>query len=742
MNPSSQTQSYTPLNLNVGAFITQSRRKLAAFGVVLLLAFIQSASAQFAFPWYEPFTTAYTNGGAGLAVPEGGSLYPAQPLGGTTSVSVWNLGNATGGGSAQIVGGAAAMTYPGLATNPTPTVGLYITTNRPSANRSKGVLLQTVTNGSLYMSFLINVEQAPDPAIAPVKPLALFCTNVNVGTSTAIGSSGVALAVGLDSLTNVLLFRKNLATAIATNPVPLSPGTHLIVARYTFNPISGSDESALWVDPSSGTFGASTEPTPGVAVTNTSNVASIPAFWIYHPGTSTGIPNAESVFIDEITVSTNWAQVTPTGVRCVTAGLVSSPTNTTVTEGVSAQFSAVAGGTQPTYQWQISTNSGTTWNPISSATNSSYLTPLLTTNDNGGQYRAVMSVACDGSSVTSAVATVTVNAATVTPDGIVLDDVFNGVRNSPPVTSTHSLWYASTGGTLGTAQPMIGTPNSGTSTLWIGYYTDSATLPVHLDVGHQMKVTMVFTPTGVVSNGGNSLRMGIYDYADGGTRVSGDNFGNGSSGSATNVRGYMLVVNFGTNFSTDMPLALYARNNYGSANLMGTIGDYLSLGSGPVGGAYSNAPAFQEGAQYTLQFTATRTGLNSVNVGTSISGGGTNWSYSVTDTNYAYPRFDAFGIRPNTLETTATFSFSEFKVEVLTATLAPTSIAMANISRSGNNVSLSWSPTPAGSYTYTVWRKTNLLDNTWTSLATGLSTPSYTDTTATGTTGFYRVSSP
>jgi hypothetical protein len=74
--------------------------------------------------------------------------------------------------------------------------------------------------------------------------------------------------------------------------------------------------------------------------------------------------------------------------------------------------------------------------------------------------------------------------------------------------------------------------------------------------------------------------------------------------------------------------------------------------------------------------------------------------------------------------------------------VAPNSIVLGTTTRNGNNVTLSWTPSPAGSFTYTVSKKTNLNDAVWTTLQTGISTTSYMDTSATAGTGFYRVTSP
>jgi hypothetical protein len=437
-------------------------------------------------------------------------------------------------------------------------------------------------------------------------------------------------------------------------------------------------------------------------------------------------------------------------------------------EGISATFKVVAGGTSPTYQWQRSTDGGSTWNNIGGAVASTYVTPNLwiADGDNGSKFRAIASVVCDGSSITSAVATITLTVPSPTPVGLLMDDFFgdpNNIgfnsRSDTPLTSSNSLWYTWRGGqsgetdsglnAFGSGSPsptgiMVGTPAPGSSSLWIGYFVSNTTV-VTLDIGRALKVTMPFTPTAFTSHTNNgALRFGLFDYFDSGTNITADAADlTGSGGRAAGVRGYMLSVDFGTIFSVNSPLSLLVRSGTSDPNLMGTTGDYISMGSGPAGGGHSNSPAFQPGTHYTLEFTVTRTALNSANVAATFTGGGTNWTFTSTETNLAYHRFDTFAIRPNSLETAAdTFEFPEFKVEVLAVSLAPASISLGTISRSGNNVTLNWTPTPAGSFTYTVQRKTNLLDATWTTLVTGLSAPTYTDTTASGDKGFYRVSSP
>lgn len=293
---------------------------------------------------------------------------------------------------------------------------------------------------------------------------------------------------------------------------------------------------------------------------------------------------------------------------------------------------------------------------------------------------------------------------------------------------------------------MVGYPTNGSSSLWLGYFTADITQPVHLAVGRAIRVTLPFTPISFGSHTNNAaLRFGLFDYADGGTRVVADgNTATGSSGNGRNVRGYMLSLDFGPTFTANSPLSLLVRNGLGDSSLMGTTGDYVSMESGPAGGGYSNAPAFQAGIEYTLVFTVARTAQNAVQVTVAISGGGTNWLYSAAETVYAYHRFDAFAIRPNSLETSADgFMFPQFTVAVIDGPVL-VSVPPFNITGveqlSPSALKLTWASINGASYH--VLSSPSLTTPNWTTnetvLATGSST-SYTNTPLSGTQRYYRV---
>lgn len=75
----------------------------------------------------------------------------------------------------------------------------------------------------------------------------------------------------------------------------------------------------------------------------------------------------------------------------------------------SANFNVAVTGTAPGYQWQISTNGGTTFTNIAGATSATYTLTTLAATQNNNQYRVIATGTCSTAGVTSAAATLTVN---------------------------------------------------------------------------------------------------------------------------------------------------------------------------------------------------------------------------------------------------------------------------------------------------------------------------------------------
>lgn len=372
------------------------------------------------------------------------------------------------------------------------------------------------------------------------------------------------------------------------------------------------------------------------------------------------------------------------------------PQDLTRTIGQFASFSVSASGTAPLrYQWYFNTNT-----PLANATNATLELSNVQMSD-AGTYS--VTVTNEQGSATSRHAVLTVNPPVHTPLGVIIDDQWaDGDRSSGPIDSSNSVWYASASDSLtASVNSMLATASPTISRLWVGYFTPDPATPVDLAIGHAIRATLVFTPSNVATQNTSTLRFGLFNYADDGTRLTSDG---SSSGNAVNVTGYMLTLNFGESFGDDSPMNLFVRNDLASPNLLTSTAQYASLGSGPDGS--SNAPAFTSGTEYTLELTVTRTSETASQFTTRVTGGGLDVQHTEFDDTYHYRRFDAVGIRANrSWDSAETLNIRRLLVEVIEPPAAPIPL---NIQLSGNDVILSWdnpafvlqaAPTVSGTYT-------------------------------------------
>ena len=92
------------------------------------------------------------------------------------------------------------------------------------------------------------------------------------------------------------------------------------------------------------------------------------------------------------------------------ASITQQPTNKVVCDGGNTSFSVTAAGTTPSYQWQVSTNSGTTFTNIANATNSTLSIANATASMNNNLYRVLVSNLGSCNTATSTNATLTISA--------------------------------------------------------------------------------------------------------------------------------------------------------------------------------------------------------------------------------------------------------------------------------------------------------------------------------------------
>ncbi len=207
------------------------------------------------------------------------------------------------------------------------------------------------------------------------------------------------------------------------------------------------------------------------------------------------------------TLTVNAAPVAP--------AITAQPQNETVTVGQSATFSVTATGTAPlSYQWQKNSLN------IASATNSSYTTPATLAGDNGATFDVV--ITNTAGTVTSATATLTVNAAAVAPTITVQPQ-------NQTVTSGQSATFGVTA--AGTAplnyQWQMNSANIA------GANSQSYTTPVTTtaDSGEQFRVVVSNTAGNITSN---QATLKVMAATGGGIDVVTHHYDNSRSGANTN----------------------------------------------------------------------------------------------------------------------------------------------------------------------------------------------------------------
>jgi pectate lyase len=339
--------------------------------------------------------------------------------------------------------------------------------------------------------------------------------------------------------------------------------------------------------------------------------------------------------------------------------ITTQPQNQTVLEGQNATFSVSASGTAPLfYQWY----SGTTL--LTDEAGQALTIEGAQTGDAGG-YSVVVSNSVN--SVTSVVATLTVNPPSSGGSAILVDDTWLDGTRTDTVLPDESAWFASSASTLNAAVNSLTGTVSSSSVTWWTYFTSSEG-PATLNVGETLKVTLLFTPDGVnASNGSRGLRIGLFDFTDG-TRKTSDS---GSPGGAA-VKGYLLNMNFGQTFGVNNPLEIRERTDAVSSDLMASSGDYTTLSAG---GGSSGSPGFSSNVPYIFELSVQRNAA-SVDITTTFSdGNGWSISHTATDTNNVHASFDCIAIRPDGSDKSATtFAFSRCKVEITTSGPVPPSI--------------------------------------------------------------------
>jgi hypothetical protein len=191
----------------------------------------------------------------------------------------------------------------------------------------------------------------------------------------------------------------------------------------------------------------------------------------------TGYKYRSQVFIGCAITTSDPATLTVTG--CSTAPTITTqPANTTACAGANATFTVAATGTGLTYSWEVSTNGGTSWTPVTPAATTATLTLTgVTIAMNNNQYHVIVTSGATSTTSTAAILTVTaVPAAPAVTTPVTYCQ--NATATALTATGTGLLWYtAATGGTGVATAPTPSTAIVGSITYYVSQTTGTCESP-------------------------------------------------------------------------------------------------------------------------------------------------------------------------------------------------------------------------------------------------------------------------
>lgn len=306
-----------------------------------------------------------------------------------------------------------------------------------------------ISSGSMYFSFLLTVNGTNAVADGGGTVLVNISqegqsSRQNISINLLNTNSGVNLGVvkyaGSTAPVSAAFFESGAGANLTVDATT----TYLVVGKYEYVAGTANDVVTVWVNP--GNLGTTDDPGNNVSTSGGADTTrSSGRFYI-----SRGL----DANIDELRIGTTWADVTPQSAGCVTANILTGPDNASVQANEPVSFSITAEGSSPTFQWQLSTDSGANWNNDFAGTgfdSPTYSFTAAAVSQNNYQYRCIEYVACDNSYKTSSVATLTVscNAAGISSQPVSAT-VFAGDTTNFTVTATGSqptyVWEVSTDG--------------------------------------------------------------------------------------------------------------------------------------------------------------------------------------------------------------------------------------------------------------------------------------------------------
>ncbi len=285
-------------------------------------------------------------------------------------------------------------------------------------------------DGNLYVADVDNhrirkvrlgLSDATPPWITWVNPAAITYSTPLTGTQLNAAANVPGIFVYAPASGTVL--NAGLGQTLSVTFTPADTTNYTTATKTATIDVTKATPVVTWSSPTTITRGTT------LGATQLNATANVAGTFAYTPGSGTILNEGLAQTLSVSFTPSDAANYT-TAIKTVTIDVVSAPSvtahpsNQTVPADTGVSFSAVGTGVPgPTVQWQVSTNSGSTWTDLGGAMTSTY-SFTATLGDSGKQYRAVFTNNL-GSASTNA-ATLTVTAAL---SGGSLDTSFNPGAN-------------------------------------------------------------------------------------------------------------------------------------------------------------------------------------------------------------------------------------------------------------------------------------------------------------------------
>ncbi len=276
------------------------------------------------------------------------------------------------------------VTGPSLtpAGSPSSGVGNAVTMTTSGEDVTK-VFAPAITSGDAYASFFVNVTSA--------QATGDYFFILNDGSTfrprVYVRSSGAGFVFGVSKSTTSIVYETTVRSFSTI---------HLVVLKYTFNPIATDDVVSLYVNPVLGS------PEPTATIAPTTNGGATDAVSLDRIALRQGAASSASAqVIDGIRVGTTWASVTP----------VSTPTTSSISP--TNANAGTPGLTLTVNGTNFINGSNVTWNGSNRTTtfvNSTQLTATITPADMSTAGTATVGVTTIGAASTSNTQIFTINA--------------------------------------------------------------------------------------------------------------------------------------------------------------------------------------------------------------------------------------------------------------------------------------------------------------------------------------------